>query len=49
MSNQPHSPQPKKHLSGRKLAIRIMAWVLSVLMVGSAITLTITMLIDVLA
>ena len=44
MSNPSH-----KHLSGRKLAIRIMAWVLSIIMVGSAITLTITMLLDLLA
>jgi hypothetical protein len=39
----------QKRLSGRKLAIRIMAWVLSILMIGSAITLTITMLVDLLA
>lgn len=38
-----------KRISGRKLAIRIMAWVLSIIMIGSAVTLTITMLFDLLA
>ena len=37
---------PKKKLSGRKLAVRITAWVLSILMVGSTAAAIITTLLQ---